>query len=231
MPVEQDTDSSLHATMIALQRRVQGLEAMAAEHERIRQQLREEHSFREAVIERAAEGISVCHAIPEYPFVQFTVWNQRMKDMTGYSMEEINRLGWYQSMYPDPEIQERARQRMAQMREGEDLRGERWEITRADKEKRTLGISTSILKTDDGQIHVLALMQDITNEEKYRARLETKVLRLEGLLPICASCKKTRDDDGIWHRLEVYMRERSEVDFTHCICPDCKKELYPSLKK
>lgn len=182
------------------------------------------------MIERAAEGICVCHVIPEYPFVQFTVWNDRMKDITGYSIEEINRLGWYQSMYPDPEIQERARQRMTQMREGENLRYERWEITRADREKRTLGISTSILTTNDGLIHVLALMQDVTDEERYRRQLERRVVKIEGQLPICASCKKIRDDKGVWHQLEVYIRDHSEADFTHSICSDCAKELYHDLK-
>ncbi|MBF8278325.1 MAG: multi-sensor hybrid histidine kinase [Candidatus Brocadiaceae bacterium] len=230
MAIQQDRDSSLRAEIVALQRRVQVLEAEAVENERMRLLLREEHSFRKGVIERAAEGICVCHAIPEYPFIQFTVWNDRMKDITGYSIEEINRLGWYQSMYPDPEIQERARQRMKQMREGEDLRYERWEITRADREKRTLGISTSILTTNDGLIHVLALMQDVTDEERYRRQLERRVVKLEGLLPICASCKKIRDDKGVWHQLEVYIRDHSEADFTHSICSDCAKELYHDFK-
>ena len=230
MAIQQDRDSSLRAEIVALQRRVQVLEAEAVENERMRLLLREEHSFRKGVIERAAEGICVCHAIPEYPFIQFTVWNDRMKDITGYSIEEINRLGWYQSKYPDPEIQERARQRMKQMREGEDLRYERWEITRADREKRTLGISTSILTTNDGLIHVLALMQDVTDEERYRRQLERRVVKLEGLLPICASCKKIRDDKGVWHQLEVYIRDHSEADFTHSICSDCAKELYHDFK-
>lgn len=231
MELQEDRDSILRAEMAALQRRVQLLEAEAAEHERTRLLLHEEHSFRQGVIERAAEGICVCHAIPEYPFVQFTVWNPRMKDITGYSIEEINRLGWYQSMYPDPDIQEKARQRMEKMRQGEDLRYERWEITRIDGEKRTVGISTSLLKTNDGLAHVLALMQDVTDEETYRRQLEIRVVKLEGLLPICASCKMIRDDQGAWHQLESYIRDRSQVEFTHSICPDCARRLYPAFRK
>jgi PAS domain S-box-containing protein len=143
-------ESGLRAEIAAQQRRLKELEADVADLERTRVLLREEHSFREAVIERAAEGICVCHGIEDFPFVQFTVWNPRMTEMTGYTMEEINRRGWYQTVYPEPEIQERARKRMAGMREGEDLRNERWEITCANGSRKNVGISTSILTTEDG---------------------------------------------------------------------------------
>jgi hypothetical protein len=46
-------------------------------------------------------------------------------------------------------------------------------------------------------------------------------------LPICASCKKIRDDGGYWQQLEVYISNHSDADFTHGICPDCMKKLYP----
>lgn len=213
----------------ALRRRIQALEADAAEHQRTRRLLREEYSFRKAVIERAAEGLCVCHAIEEYPFVEFTVWNRRMNEITGYSMEEINRLGWYQTVYTDPEIREEAFQRMAQMREGADLLNEHWEITRADGEKRILSISTSILETSDGMVHALALMHDVTSEVAYRRHLESRVVKLEGLLPICASCKKIKDEKGIWHILEEYISEHSNARFTHGVCPDCRRQLYPEL--
>jgi PAS domain S-box-containing protein len=52
---------------------------------------------------------------------------------------------------------------------------------------------------------------------------------LTGLLPICASCKKIRDEQGQWGPVEVYIRERSHAKFTHGICPECKDKLYPGL--
>jgi DNA-binding NtrC family response regulator len=58
-----------------------------------------------------------------------------------------------------------------------------------------------------------------------------KVKVLSGFLPICARCKKIRDDRGYWHSVEVYVREHSEAEFTHSICPDCIKELYPWFNK
>jgi len=54
-----------------------------------------------------------------------------------------------------------------------------------------------------------------------------KVQRLQGLLPICASCKKIRDDEGYWHQVETYVSKHVEVQFTHSVCPDCMRKLYP----
>ena len=56
-----------------------------------------------------------------------------------------------------------------------------------------------------------------------------QVKKLSGLLPICASCKKIRDDAGYWHDVADYISEHSEADFSHGICPKCKNKLYPEL--
>jgi hypothetical protein len=56
-----------------------------------------------------------------------------------------------------------------------------------------------------------------------------KVKTLSGFLPICASCKKIRDDNGYWNQIESYIKSHSDVDFSHGICPDCAKMLYPDL--
>lgn len=56
-----------------------------------------------------------------------------------------------------------------------------------------------------------------------------QVKRLGGLLPICAECKKIRDDKGYWQQVEVYIRDHSEARFSHGICPDCTRKLYPDL--
>lgn len=57
----------------------------------------------------------------------------------------------------------------------------------------------------------------------------SKVKLLSGLLPICASCKQVRDDKGYWSQIELYIREHSMVEFSHGICPECAKKLYPEL--
>ena len=58
-----------------------------------------------------------------------------------------------------------------------------------------------------------------------------KVKTLGGLLPICASCKKIRDDKGYWNQIETYIQEHSEAAFSHGICPQCVEKLYPGLSE
>ncbi len=60
--------------------------------------------------------------------------------------------------------------------------------------------------------------------ELQEANANIKTLR--GLLPICASCKKIRDDKGYWNQLEAYIQDNSDAEITHGICPDGMKKLY-----
>ena len=66
-----------------------------------------------------------------------------------------------------------------------------------------------------------------SNEELQRALREVKVLR--GLIPICASCKKIRNDGGFWQQIEEYLGEHSEAEFSHGLCQPCLKKLYPGV--
>ena len=58
-----------------------------------------------------------------------------------------------------------------------------------------------------------------------------KTKALNGMLAICSSCKKIRDDEGYWHKVENYIRDNSEADFTHGVCPDCASNFRQSFKK
>ncbi len=79
--------------------------------------------------------------------------------------------------------------------------------------------------------------RDITERQRAAAERErlitelqqalAEVRTLSGLLPMCANCKKIRDDQGYWTRLEAYFQARADVSFTHGICPECLKSLYP----
>ena len=74
----------------------------------------------------------------------------------------------------------------------------------------------------------------IDNLNKTVAELEdalANVNQLSGLLPICASCKKIRDDKGYWTQIESYIKDHSEAEFSHSICPDCVKKLYGNLSR
>jgi len=89
-----------------------------------------------------------------------------MREITGYTVEQINKNGWYQSLYPDPDYQRKAKERMDAMRQGKDMFSEEWEIARADGEKRTVLISTSVILHADWQVDVLALVTDITERKQ-----------------------------------------------------------------
>jgi hypothetical protein len=73
-------------------------------------------------------------------------------------------------------------------------------------------------------------MIELANRRKYELeKATTKVKILSGFLPICASCKQIRDDEGYWNQIESYIRDHSEAEFSHGICPECVKKLYPEL--
>jgi hypothetical protein len=59
----------------------------------------------------------------------------------------------------------------------------------------------------------------------------SEINKLSGMLPICASCKKIRNDEGYWEQIESYIRQHSEAEFSHSICPDCARKLYPEFFK
>ncbi|MCJ7616337.1 MAG: response regulator, partial [Desulfobacterales bacterium] len=67
----------------------------------------------------------------------------------------------------------------------------------------------------------------IRKQELEKSLAEIKTLR--GILPICANCKKIRDDKGYWNQIESYIYEHSEAEFSHGICPECMKKLYPDF--
>lgn len=87
-----------------------------------------------------------------------------------------------------------------------------------------------------GSVHVAHDITERKRAEEEREKLIVQlqqalaqVKQLSGFLPICASCKKIRDDQGYWRQVEEYIREHSEAEFSHSICPDCAKRLYPEL--
>jgi DNA-binding response OmpR family regulator len=69
------------------------------------------------------------------------------------------------------------------------------------------------------------------NEKVEELELALKEVRtLKGIVPICASCKNVRDDQGYWNRVETYLNEHTEAEFSHAVCPDCMKRLYPQFR-
>ena len=109
----------------------------------------------------------------------------------------------------------------------------------AGQEKSFIVTSRPFLNSQKEIIGIVESFQDITERklaenarEELIAELQhafEEVNFLSGLLPICASCKKIRDDKGYWKKIETYISSHSKVEFSHSICPDCAQKLYPEL--
>ncbi len=100
--------------------------------------------------------------------------------------------------------------------------------------------SVKPIKDESGLVKsVVCISKNITErkrgeEERERLICElqdalSKIKTLSGMLPICSNCKNIRNDKGYWTKIELYLREHSDAEFTHGICPDCTAKLYPDL--
>lgn len=119
---------------------------------------------------------------------------------------------------------------------------EEFVVEKNDGESFIVEVSASNVTSVSGKIvGRMASFIDITKRKAVEADREQlikklqdaldKIKTLRGIIPICASCKKIRDDKGYWNQLENYIKEHSEADFSHGICPDCAKKLYPKFYK
>jgi DNA-binding response OmpR family regulator len=86
-----------------------------------------------------------------------------------------------------------------------------------------------LLARVDAYVRILRLYRQLRDKNtELEAALE-KVKMLSGMLPICSSCKKIRDDTGYWSQVESYVQKHSEATFTHGLCPDCAKKYFPGM--
>jgi PAS domain S-box-containing protein len=169
--------------------------------------------------------------------IQFGRVNRALCEIVGYTKEEMKGLHFDRFVHPDDLDDHIAagqefleNKRSSFKREARYLR----------KSGEVLWGSLTVERIEDpstGQmLFVLGMLEDITErrrsvEERERIIDEltealAKVKTLRGLIPICASCKKIRDDKGYWSQVEVYVRDHSEAEFSHGICPECMKKLY-----
>ena len=100
-----------------------------------------------------------------------------------------------------------------------------------------LEMSSVVFANAEGNARTCLIIRDISERKAAEAERErligelqealARVKTLSGLLPMCASCRKIRDKQGAWHNLESYIRQHTEADFSHGICPECRRRLYP----
>jgi PAS domain S-box-containing protein len=105
----------------------------------------------------------------------------------------------------------------------------RWMLTRGKAIRDAKGKTIRMIGTD---MDITEKKHAEEEKEKLIGELQDalgQVKKLSGLLPICSVCKKVRDDKGYWHQVETYIRNHSEADFSHGLCPDCAGEYYSEL--
>jgi PAS domain S-box-containing protein len=154
----------------------------------------------------------------------------------------VNYYGWPQEQLRQMKIQEIStlspediRKELDKIHTGEQIHFE-FKHRRADGSIRDVEVFSSKIEVKGKDI-LHSIIHDITDrkqaeEDRNKLILDlreafSQVRTLSGLLPICASCKKIRDDKGYWSQIESYIKERSDVEFTHGVCPECMKKLYP----
>jgi len=121
------------------------------------------------------------------------------------------------------------------------LHAEGWYENVGGKRRYLIFDASPIHHHDGTLLGAVQTLQDITalklmEEETHRLNVElndamTQIKTLRGLIPICAACKKIRDDKGYWNQLEIYLEDHSEAVFSHGLCPECFQIYFPEAAK
>lgn len=180
-------------------------------------------------------------------------WNRSMEEITGIKKKDILGKGDYAYSVPfygkrrpvlidlvlkrDPNWEKE----YLTIKENDRLmiEGETFHPLMGDDGLYLAGTASRLFNTKGDVIGAIETIRDISAsirsaKEREQLILElrdaiAKVRTLSGMLPICANCKKIRDDQGYWNQLEDYILDHSDAEFSHGICPECAKELYPDL--
>jgi PAS domain S-box-containing protein len=169
-----------------------------------------------------------------------TTWNAGARQLFGYTEEEA--VGQSVFLIIPESLRSTRDEIFEKLRAGKPIEPFETKRLRKDGVEVDVYLAISPIKGVDGRlVGASAISYDITERKKMeeeRTKMiqqlnETlsKVRTLSGLLPICANCKKIRDDKGYWQKLETFVHEHSDAEFSHSICPDCMEKLYPDFSK
>ncbi|MEJ2588582.1 MAG: PAS domain S-box protein [Deltaproteobacteria bacterium] len=166
-----------------------------------------------------------------------TVFNDSLCKSLGYPRDELMGMS-YRDFMPPETAQEIFGLFNKIYRTGETVRKYGYEVIRKDKKRGYHELFACLISDPNGEpIGFRGIAHEVTERKLAEEERETllkelqsalaEVKRLSGLLPICAHCKKIRDDKGYWNAIEDYIKNHSDAEFSHSICPECAKTLYP----
>lgn len=169
--------------------------------------------------------------------------NKKGAEKLGYTKEELIGKDWFEIMIPEKE-RESMRIVFDSIISGEvELAGYfENKVLRKDGTERIFAWHNTVLRDTQGRIiATVSAGEDITDKKVYDEQREKlieelkkaleNIRTLKGLIPICAWCKKIRNDEGYWIRLETYLKEHTEAEFTHSMCPDCYEKMKREFEK
>ncbi len=170
------------------------------------------------------------------------ICNRRAVELVGIERAELLGRSLFDLCLDTPDSKSAAQGVMGDFNAGRPVVDRHLQMRRPDGS--TVWVSLSINRIPDpigGEVEIRSIVVDITErkrieEEKERLiaelqRAAGEIKTLSGLIPICAFCKKIRDDQGYWDHLESYLKEHTGADFSHAICPECREKHYPKRTK
>jgi PAS domain S-box-containing protein len=166
--------------------------------------------------------------------------NSKVEEVLGISKDELLRAS-DPFGFLHPEDRDQVVQRHYDRLQGRELSPSN-EFRVITPDGRQLWVESTNVRIElQGRPTLLNFLTDITGRKRLESEREQLIERLQnalgevkalsGLLPICSNCKKIRDDSGYWKQVEFYIQEHSQAQFSHSICPDCIKKLYPEVAK
>jgi PAS domain S-box-containing protein len=229
--VVDTTVSRFDSTDLRLLESLASAAAIAVENARLYEESDRLRAFNQNIVQSIEEGIVLLDEGEQITFV-----NPRGAELLGHTPEEL--IGQHWETFAAPGSVADMQQEFAKQRQGAASQYEAALLTGKGQQTPVLISARPLYK--NGRFNgVLAAVMDIrerkrAEEERERLIAElqealAKIKTLRGLIPICASCKNVRDDQGYWQQVEVYIRDHSEAEFSHGLCPDCARELYPEF--
>jgi PAS domain S-box-containing protein len=210
--------------------------AMADEQRRVADILAESEKRYRTLFEHAGDAIFILGSEGENAG-KIIEANHTAAAMHGYTMSELQKMRITDLDTPD--AAKTSAGMIRRILDGEWIKTE-LRHRRKDGTVFPLEMSAGILELGDHKL-ILAVYRDITARRQVETARENliqdlkdsfeKIKTLKGLLPICASCKKIRDDKGYCNQIDTYIATHSEADFSHGLCPVCAKKLYPGFNK
>lgn len=158
--------------------------------------LRLNRDFLGQIIAGASQGICVYADIDVHPFLRFSVWNDRMTEITGYTMEEMNRIGWFDALFPDPAAMAAALERRKSLTKGQEMHDEMWRIRTKSGEIRTVALSTSPFHETDGRQSVIGMAHDMSAQVAAEEALQRSEQNYRGLFDSSLAAIFVFDPDG-----------------------------------